>query len=150
EHLEERRGGIALESDADLVDLVEHENRIHRVRLLQRLDDASGNRADVGPAMAADLRLVAHAAERDADELAVHRARDRLAERRLADAGRPDEAEDRTLEAHGRLARLIFQLLHREILDDPILDLVEIVVIFVEDLPRLLEIEAILGRLRPR
>ena len=43
-----------------------------------------GQRADVGAAVAADLRLVAHAAERDAHELAAHRARDRAAERGLA------------------------------------------------------------------
>jgi hypothetical protein len=45
--------------------------------------------------VAADLGLVAHAAGADALELAPERARDRLPERRLADAGRPDEAEDR-------------------------------------------------------
>ena len=105
EHLEQRRRRIALEADADLVDLVEHEHRVHRARLLQRLDDAAGDRADVGAAVAADLRLVAHAAERDAHELAVHRARDRLAERRLADAGRADEAEDRPLDRAGRALR---------------------------------------------
>ena len=98
EHFEQRRRRIALEAGADLVDLVEHEHRVHRAGLLQRLHDAAGNRADVGAAVAADLGLVAHAAERDAHELAVHRARDRLAERRLADAGRADEAEDRPLD----------------------------------------------------
>ena len=75
--------------------------------------------------MAADLRLVAHAAERDAHELAVHRARDRLAERRLADAGRADEAEDRPL-------HVALQLPDREVLDDALLDLVEVVVVLVE------------------
>ena len=50
--------------------------------------------ADVGAAVAADLGLVAHAAEGDADELAAEGAGDRLAERRLADAGRADEGED--------------------------------------------------------
>ena len=102
EHLEQRRRRIALEAGADLVDLVEHEHRVHRARLLERLDDAAGNRADVGAAVAADLGFVAHAAERDPDELAVHRARDRLAERRLADAGRADEAEDRPLDRDAR------------------------------------------------
>ena len=63
----------------------------------QALDDAAGQGADVGAAVAADLGLVAHAAEREADELAPHGARDRAAERRLADARRADEAEDRAL-----------------------------------------------------
>ena len=56
---------------------------------------AARQRADVGAAMAADLGLVAHAAERDAHELAAERARDRAAERGLAGAGRADEAQDR-------------------------------------------------------
>ena len=47
-----------------------------------------GHRADVGAAVAADLRLVAHAADGDALELAAHGRGDRLAERGLAHARR--------------------------------------------------------------
>ena len=43
-----------------------------------------------------------------------------------------------------------FELPHRQVLDDPLLDLVEVVVILVEHPPRLDRIEAILGRRRPR
>ena len=78
--------------------------------------------------MSADLRLVAHAAERDADELAVERAGDGAAERGLADAGRSDEAEDRALHL------LSAQLAHGEVLEDALLDLLEVVVVLVEDL----------------
>ena len=45
--------------------------------------------------MAADLGFVVHAAQARPHELAPDRARDALAERRLADAGRADEAQDR-------------------------------------------------------
>ena len=79
EHLEQRRRRIAAEVGAELVDLVEDEDRILRLGAAQPLDDLPGQRADVGAAMAADLRLVAHAAERHADELAPERVRDRLA-----------------------------------------------------------------------
>ena len=68
---------------------------LSRAGLAQLGDDAAGHGADVGAAVAADVGLVAHAAERDADELAAHRLGDDLAERRLADARRADEAEDR-------------------------------------------------------
>jgi hypothetical protein len=94
-------------------------------RLLQRLDDLAGHRADIGPAVTADLGLVSHAAQRHADELAAGRLGDRLAERGLADARRADEAEDRALELAG--ARL-----HREVLDDALLDLLEAVVVVVQ------------------
>ena len=127
EHLEQRRRRIAAEIGAHLVDLVEQEQRIRGLRLAHRLDDLAGHRADIGPPMAADLRLVAHAAERDAHELAAGRFRDRLAERGLADAGRADQAQDRP-------GQLVGALLHREILDDALLDLLEAVVIGVENL----------------
>jgi hypothetical protein len=61
-------------------------------------DDDAGHRPHVGAAMPADLGLVAHAADADALELAAHRLRDRMAEARLADPRRPDEAEDRAVE----------------------------------------------------
>jgi hypothetical protein len=51
EHLEERGRRIAAEVGPDLVDLVEHDDRVLRPRPLDPLDDAAGERADVGPAM---------------------------------------------------------------------------------------------------
>ena len=69
--------------------------------LRDRLDDVARQRADVGAPVAADLGLVVHAAEADARELAAGRARDALAERGLADAGRADEAQDRALARRG-------------------------------------------------
>ncbi len=93
--------------------------------------------------MAANLGLVAHAAERHAHELAAGGLGDRLAERRLAHAGRTDEAQD------GRL-QLVDALLHREILDDALLDLLEAVVILVEDAHGVREVLADLALLAPR
>ena len=88
--------------------------------------------------MPADLRLVAHAAERDADELAVERARDRLRERGLADPRGTDEAEDGPL--HGRV-----ELAHREVLENAVLGLVEPAVVVVEHLPGAREVDDLVG-----
>ncbi len=93
--------------------------------------------------MAAQLRLVAHAAQREALELAPERARNRAAQRGLADARRADEAEDRTL-------RVAAQLHDGEEFEDALLDFFEAVVVFVEDAPRLVEVELVLGRFLPR
>ena len=79
--------------------------------------------------MAADLGLVADAADREPHELAAERVRDRVPERGLADAGRPDEAEDLTRD-------LLPQLGDGEVLDDAVLHLLEVEVVVVEDLPR--------------
>ena len=80
EHLEQGRCRVAVDAAAELVDLVEHQHRVARAGLAQRLDDAAGHRADVGAAMSADLRLVVHAAEARALELAA-RARGRCSAR---------------------------------------------------------------------
>src|ERR1051325_7748584 len=107
---------------AELLDLIEHEDRVLRLRAAQRLDHVARQRADVGAPVAADLRLVVHAAERDPLELAPRGARDGLAERGLADSRRADEAEDRALA--GRI-----ELAHGEMLEDATLDLLKAVVV---------------------
>src|SRR5665811_805834 len=93
----------------------DREERIANADLRHVLQDLAGHRADVGAPVAADLGLVANAAQGHAHELAVRGAGDRLPERRLADAGRADEAQDRRLQ-------FLDALLHGEILDDALLD----------------------------
>ena len=142
EHLEQRRRRVAAEVVPQLVDLVEHEHRVVRPGLLHALDDPAGQRADVGAPVAADLGLVAHAAQRHADELAAQRPGDGPAERGLAHAGRPHQAEDRAL-----LVGL--QLAHRQVLEDALLHLLEVVVVAVEDVAGLGDVELVLGGDRP-
>jgi hypothetical protein len=93
--------------------------------------------------VATDLGLVAHPAERHADELAAEGGRDRLRQRRLAHARGPHEAQDGTL--HGRV-----QLAHREVLENPVLRLHEIGVIGVENGLRAHEVDHFVGAARPR
>jgi hypothetical protein len=112
------------------------------------------------------------AAKRDAHELPPERPRDRLAEAGLADAGRPDEAEDRLagdavgggLRAVVRRRRLdaavlddlggtglavLAELLDRQILEDAVLDLLEVVVVLVEDRARLRDVDLAAGQRVP-
>src|SRR5690606_19461313 len=95
EDLEQRRGRVALERAAELVDLVEQEHGVLRARLPDALDDAPWHRADVGAPVAPDVRLVARPAEADAHVLAAEGLGDRLRDAGLADAGRADEEQDR-------------------------------------------------------
>src|SRR5205085_1694369 len=136
EDLEQGGRRIAAPVGADLVDLVEHEDRVIGLGAADRLDDAAWHRADVGAAVAADLRLVVHPAKGRARELAPHRAGYRMSQRRLAHAGRADEAEDWLAPALGDAA-VLAQLPHGEVLDDALLHLVEVVVVVVEDRARL-------------
>src|SRR6185437_11082645 len=94
------------------------------LRAPDRLQDPAGHGADVGAPVPADLRFVVHTAERRAGELAAHGAGDRVAERSLADARRPDETQDRLAAALSRATQLL-QPTHREVLDDPLLHLVQ-------------------------
>ena len=143
EHLQQRRRRIAAPVVAHLVHLVEEEQRVRRLGLLHPLDDLARHRADVGPPVAADLRLVADAAQRHPHEVAPGRPGDGLAERGLADARRPHQAEDRA-------AQLVGALLHGEVLEDPLLDLLQAEVVGVEDLLGELDVLLDLGALLPR
>jgi hypothetical protein len=92
--------------------------------------------------MPADLRLVPYAAEGHSHELPAERARDRLAERGLADAGRSDEAEDRSLQFSRELE-------HGDVLDDALLDLLQAVVVLVENALHFLDVDVVVGRDAP-
>ena len=99
--------------------------------------------------MTADLGLVADAAEAHAHELASERAGDRLAQRRLADAGGPDEAEDGSAALVLDLA-LAPEAAHRQVLEDAVLDLFEAGVVGLEHCARGGHVVLILRLLAPR
>ena len=107
-----------------------------------RLDDAAGQGTDIRAPVSADLGFVADAAEGHAHEPAAERSGDRAAERRLADAGRSDEAEDGAFEAADEAE-------HRDVVEDAVLDLVETVVVLVEHAPRVLDVEDVIGAFGP-
>ena len=143
ERFEQRRTRIAAEVAPDLVDFVEHEDRIFGLGAANALDDLSRQRADVSAAMAANLGFVVHAAQRDADELASQSARDRLAQRSLAHARRSDEAKDRAF--HVRL-----QTPHRKVIQNAVFDLLQVVVIGVENFLGLRNVDFAAGSFCPR
>ena len=143
EHFEQRGRGITAKIRADLVDLVEEDDGVAAFDAAQTLNDASGHRADVGAAVAADFRLVAQTAERDACELATERVGHAFAERGLADAGRAGEAEDRAFE-------IVLELDDGEKFQQPLLHFLQAEMLFVENFGRGFEVDFILGRFVPR
>ena len=98
EHFQQGCRGIAAKIGADFVDFVEHENRIVRSGLFDSLNDPAGERAYIGPAMAADFRLIAHAAQGNADEVASETMRDRTTKLCFANPRRADEAQYRSFD----------------------------------------------------
>ena len=117
---------VAAEVHRHLVDFIENEDRVDGAGLLHHLDDLTGQGADVGTAMAANFGLIAHAAKRNADELAAGGVADGHRERSFADAWRSDEAENRAF-------RIFYELADGEKFEDAVFDLVEAVVLFVEN-----------------
>src|SRR5206468_4622229 len=89
-----------------------------------------------------DFRFIAHPAETDPDKFATERVGNRLAEARLADAGRAEKTEDRPVP-------LRVQFAHRQIFDQPLFYFFEIVMIAIEDLLCLIEIEIVLAQFIP-
>src|SRR6516225_3152183 len=142
QHLEQRGRRIAVEADAELVDLVEHHHGIARSGLADRLDDVTGQGADIGAPMPPDLGFVVHAAEAQPNELAAGGARDALPERGLAHAGRADEAQNRALAVGIELA-------HREIFENAPLDLGKPVMILIQDATRLADVDGVGVEFRP-
>ncbi len=171
EDLEQRRRRVALVGNAELVHLVEEEHGVLRAGLLHALEDAARHRADVRAPVAADVGLVARAAERDADVLAPHGAGDGFRDRGLADARGAGEKEDAAL-ATARLLRLfggvrlvrlrigrslalrvlagVRELAHGQKLEDAVLDVLEAVVVLVQDARGLGHVELLVGALVPR
>src|SRR5205823_14735725 len=134
----------------DLVDLVEHDHRVHRPGVAQRANQTARQGADVRTAVTADLGLVAHAAERHAHELTSRGARDRLADRGLAGPRRTDQGEYRARALVLLDPALLAQLAHGQVLGDPLLDVLEAGVVGVEHLARVHRVEPLLGALAPR
>ena len=142
EHFEEGGRRVAAPVRAEFVDLVEQEERVRGFRLLHPLNDLARHRADVGPAMSADLGLVTHAAQRHPHEVPSGRPGDRLAEGGLAHPWGAHQAEDGSL-------HLLHALLHGEIFEDALLDLFEPEVIRVEHLLRAFDVAFDLGAVLP-
>ena len=153
EDLQQRRGRVALERDPELVDLVEEEHRVLAPRLLDAGEHPPRHRPHVGAPVAADVGLVAGAAQRDAHVRAPQRAGDRLGDGGLAGPRRAEEEQDRPARHRpgARLAAGVLgpQLAHGEELEDPILDVGEPEVVALQDAPRLGEVHVIVGARLP-
>src|SRR6266853_1023534 len=98
EHFQQRRSRIAAEIHTHFIRCIHEDYGINDTRPPHRLNNLPRHRTDIGTAVAVDFRLIANAAEGNANELPIEGAGDRLSEGGLADAGWSDEAEN--LAAH--------------------------------------------------
>src|SRR5436305_11802407 len=89
--------------------------------------------------MAADLGFVPHTPQRQPHELAAQRAGDALAKRGLAHARWSGKAQDRPTAVRLEAA-------DRQVVENPLLDFVEVVMVLVEDVLGPLQVVVVLGR----
>ena len=141
-HLQQRAGRISAVVAAQLVHLIQDNDRIRGTCIFHRIHDTPGHGSDVRSSVTSDLSLIPHAAKGDPHILPSERLRDALADTRLARSGRADEQKDRT-------GLLLVQAHDRKLLDDPVLDLLEAVMILIQDLMGLLKIDLLKLRLLP-
>ncbi len=142
EHLQQRRSRIAAEIRADLVHLVDHDHRIGHLHALQRLDQLARHGADIGTPVPLDLRLVAHAADRETVERPADRLGDGPAQRGLADTRRADEQ-------HNGATDLLLTAADGDELEDAVLDVIQARMVLVQGSRGRFQAEAILGELAP-
>src|SRR5207253_4953729 len=105
-------------------------------------NDPARERPNVSATMPANLRLVAHAAERNAGELPAQCIAYALAQRGFAYARRADQAKNRPLQ-------FVLQLDDRQELQQAVLYFAQSVMLFVENAGRGREVNFVLGRFRP-
>src|SRR5215471_3846576 len=142
-HFKQRSRWIAAEIHAELVDFVQHNQRIHCSRLLHHLNYLPGQSADVRAAMPSYFGFIANATQTEPHKLAAGCLSNRAPETGLADAWRTYEAKDRTLGSFNELS-------HREELENPFFDLLKPVMICVEYFLRGSYVAHLFGFLFPR
>ena len=65
-------GWVPAEISTNLIHFIHHEYGVVRTTMLQSLNDPSGHRTDVSPAVPPDFGLVPNTTQGDAKELPVH------------------------------------------------------------------------------
>ncbi len=142
QHFEQGRGRITPKIITELVYLIKQKNRIIGPCLFQALNNTARQGSDIGTAMAANLSLIAHTAKGNTDKLSVHGPGYGLTKRGLTHTGRAGKTENRSM-------NIWFKLAHGQEFKNPLLDLVQSVMILIQVFLSLVQIQGISGRIGP-
>ena len=133
QHLQKGAGRTSVEGCGKLVHLVQHHHRVGDAAFVDAVHDAARHGADVGAPVSADIRLVVHAAETHPHVFPSQGAGDAPADARLPRSGRADEQKNGA-------GLLLLQVHDRDLLDHPLLHLLQAVMVFVQNATRGAEI----------
>ena len=143
ENFQQRRGRVSLIAGANLVDLIDHDDRVGALAGLHHLDKLAGEGADVGAPVPLDLGFIANATHAEAVEVAANGARNGAAQRGFPNPGRTHKTEDGS--GHRALEDA-----DREELEYALLDVLKPIVVLVQNAPGARQIEVILCQNAPR
>mmetsp|Transcript_93760 Transcript_93760/g.235419 ORF Transcript_93760/g.235419 Transcript_93760/m.235419 type:complete len:246 (+) Transcript_93760:1481-2218(+) len=141
--LQERGGWIPAVVAPKLVNLINQHNRIRRLRDLEALYQLARHCPHVSTPVTAQLCNIMHAPDGEAVELPVQCSSDALADGSLADAWGSHQAHDLALHR-------LLQEADGNVLQDPLLDVLQAIMVLVEDVLRLLDFLVLRVHLAPR
>ena len=133
-HFQQCAGRIAAVVFCQLVDFVQHHDRVGYAAPLHGFHDPAGHRSNVSPAVSADLGFIPDTSEADPHVFSSERAGDTLADACLAGAGSSDKEENGTV-------LLPVQSHDSQLLDNALFYLLKPVMVFVQYLFRLFQID---------
>mmetsp|Transcript_51852 Transcript_51852/g.83726 ORF Transcript_51852/g.83726 Transcript_51852/m.83726 type:complete len:216 (-) Transcript_51852:1310-1957(-) len=142
EHLQQRRGRIALIPTPELVDFVEHYHGIVAACCLECLHNFPGHGANISATMALNFRHVCHATDAEAEKFASERRCNALADRCFAHSRRAVETNDFAL--HGSLENA-----DGNKLEDAIFDVFHGMVVAVQNITRTQHVKCVCRRNAP-
>ena len=142
QHLQKRGGGIALIVAADLVNLVQKHQGIAHAGLTHAFHDTARHGAHVGFPMASDFRLVPDTSQADAHVFLIQSPGHGPGNGCFAGSGRSHQTDDRA-------CALLRQGADSQVFQDPLLYLLQPVVILVEYLLGVFDVVIVLGHLLP-
>src|SRR5215813_13902155 len=141
--LQQRGGWVAVKTRAELIDFIEHEDRIAAARLSDPLNNIARKCADIGTPMTANIRLIMDSTQTLAHELAIHRPSDALPERSLAYSRGTHQAQNGTFPFR-------HELTNREKFNNALFHFLESVMVSVQNFTRLRKIDLFFGKNAPR
>ena len=126
QHFQQSAGRVAVVGHPELVHFIQYNNRIGSPALLDPVHDSARHRSDIGSPVSADVCFIPHTAQADTYILPLQRSGNGAADAGLSGTRCTDKQQDGT-------GLFPVQVHDRNLLQDPVLDLFQSVMIFIQN-----------------
>lgn len=130
-------------STSKLIDLINQNQRVLRLHFLERLNDFTRHRADIGTPVSLDFGNIGKATDRETVKVPLESTSDGLADRGFANTGRSSETNDLAFDGAPELT-------DSDKLQDTVLDFLESVVVLVQNSDGVLDVKVFGSITAPR